>query len=146
MNEDKKEYTALKVLSGIVMVIFLIGGIFMLIARGKDYERFLNQFIYLMRTGSPLIASGPITIILFKTVGAFLLMWAFFLFKLFQEPVKNAIIASGSGIGFIIISAVTVTHFFSDEIVSAIPPYIIAIRVLVTAIIGLLFLIWTPKR
>ncbi len=145
MNDEKKEYTALKVLSGIVMVILLIGGLVTVFLSGPHYSRFFNTFAIMMHSEHWFLSSAVSTIII-KSVGAMMLMWAFLLFKLIQEPVRNAIVATGSGVGFLILSAVTASHFFSKEIMLVIPPFVIAWRLFVTGIVGLLFLIWTPKR
>ena len=145
MNDEKKEFSALKVLAGIIMVIFLLGGLALIFTPDDLFARVFNRFASILNTQQWMLSS-PMSTIVFKTAGAFLLMWSFMLFKLAQNPVKNAVIATASGVGFLILSAVTVSHFFSQEVTSVIPTYIIAMRVLITAIVGLLFLIWTPKQ
>jgi len=145
MNDEKKEFSALKVLAGIIMVIFLLGGLTLIFTPDDLFARVFNRFASILNTQQWMLSS-PMSTIVFKTAGAFLLMWSFMLFKLAQNPVKNAVIATASGVGFLILSAVTVSHFFSQEVTSVIPTYIIAMRVLITAIVGLLFLIWTPKQ
>ena len=145
MNDEKKEFSALKVLAGIIMVIFLLGGLALIFTPDDLFARVFNRFASILNTQQWMLSS-PMSTIVIKTAGAFLLMWSFMLFKLAQNPVKNAVIATASGVGFLILSAVTVSHFFSHEVTSVIPTYIIAMRVLITAILGLLFLIWTPKQ
>lgn len=145
MDNKKQECTALKVLSGIVMAIFLIAGLLLIFITGSFYARFFNRFAIIFKTEHWMLPSAVSTIVL-KSVGASLLSWAFLLYKLIQDPIKNAVVSAGAGVLFLLLAVVTVTHFFSREIVSVIPPFIIALRVLVTGSLGLLFLILTPKQ
>jgi len=145
MDSEKKECKALKLLSLIVMIIFLLAGILLIIFSGNHYAKFFNRFAVMYNTEHWMLPCAISTVVL-KTIGAFLLMWSFLLYKLIQNPLRNAIVATGSGVGFLLIAAVTVSHFFSKEIIGIIPPFIMAIRVLVTATLGFLFLIWTPKQ
>lgn len=145
MEEDKREYKKIRILSLICMIIFLIIGLLSIFVSGSLIETFINKVGYFFGTRGSLDGS-PLAVIFLKMMGAFFLMWAYLLLHLYKNPLKNAVVASGSGIGLLIFAIITITWLFSKEIMAIIPPYIIAFRVLVTAIVGLLFLMWTPRQ
>lgn len=145
MQEDKKEFKKIKILSLIFIIIFVIAGLASIFTTGGVVTGFFNKIGYFFGLKETFDAS-PLTLFCLKLMGGLMLMWAYLLAFLIKEPLKNAVVASGSGVGFLILAIVHLYMFFSKDIMAAFPPYIIAARVLFCGIIGLLFLIWTPRE
>lgn len=145
MPGEEKSFKKIKMLSLIFLILFVVIGLLSIFVSGRFVEIFINRLGYFFGTKGPLEAS-PLTIIMLKSLGGLFLMWAYLLSHLMKDPLKNAAIASASGTGFLILSIVNLYLFFSKEIMELIPPYLIAFRVIFSATIGLLFLIWTPRQ
>ncbi len=145
MNTDEMEYKKIRMLSLIFIIIFIVIGLPSIFVSGPFIETFINRIGYFFGAKGDLNGS-PMTIVMLKMMGGLFLMWAYLLSHLRRDPLTNSAIASATGTGFLILAVINLYLFFSKEIMAIIPPYIIAFRVLLCAIIGLLFLIWTPRR
>ncbi len=145
MQGDNKEFKKIKILSLVFTIVFAIAGIATIFSTGNVVTGFFNKVGYFFGIKEAFDAS-PLTLFCLKLLGGLMLMWAYLLVFLMREPFKNAVIASASGVGFLILAIVHLYMFFSKDIMAAFPPYIIAARVLFCGIIGLLFLIWTPRE
>jgi hypothetical protein len=145
MQEDNKEFKRIKILSLIFIIAFAISGLASIFSTGSVVSGFFNKVGYFFGLKEEFDAS-PLTLFCLKLMGGLMLMWAYLLVFLMKEPLKNAVVASASGVGFLILAIVHLYMFFSKDIMAAFPPYIIAARVLFCGIVGLLFLIWTPRE
>lgn len=145
MEEDKREFKKIKILSLIFIIIFAITGLASIFTTGTLVEGFFNKIGYFfgVRGG---FDTSPFTLFILKLMGGMMLMWSYLLAHLMKEPLKNAVVASASGVGFLILAVVHLYMFFSKDIMAVFPPFIIAGRVLICGVIGLLFLIWTPRQ